>query len=93
MKTLRNVNSLFFKSCTHGLTKVVKLLIDNGADVTAWDNLSIRGASINGHLEVVKLLIDNGADVTAWDNLAIKCASKCGRVELVNLLKKHGAKL
>ena len=33
--------------------KVVKLLIEAGADVTADDNYAIRWASENGHVEVV----------------------------------------
>jgi ankyrin repeat protein len=83
----------FFKACEDGDLEIVKLLIDNGADVTSKDNMSIRWASREGHLEVVKYLIDNGADVTAQDNYAIRWASFNGHLEVVELLKKHGAVL
>ncbi len=73
--------------------EVIKLLIENGVDVTAHDNSAIIYTSRNGHLEVVKYLIDNGADVTAQDNLAIILASREGHLEIVKLLKKHGAVL
>lgn len=42
-------------------TKLVSLLIQAGADVTADDNYAIRFASANGHAEVVKILIEAGA--------------------------------
>ncbi|MCB0370031.1 MAG: hypothetical protein KDD45_11560 [Bdellovibrionales bacterium] len=57
------MKELFFKSCGIGLTKVVKLLIDNGADVTDCNNSAIRWASNNGHLEVVALLKKYGAQL------------------------------
>jgi ankyrin repeat protein len=41
--------------------EVVKLLIENGADVSAEDNEALRWASYFGYLEVAKLLIENGA--------------------------------
>ena len=45
----------------NGYLEVVKLLIENGADVSAKDNYALRWASRYGHLEVAKLLIENGA--------------------------------
>jgi uncharacterized protein YnzC (UPF0291/DUF896 family) len=81
----------FFKACEDGDLEIVKLLIENGADVTAEDNYAIRRASQNGHLEVVKYLIDNGADVTAEDNYAIRTASQEGHLETVKYLIENGA--
>ena len=52
--------SIIFAS-RNGHIEVVKLLIDNGADVTADDNEAIRYASRYGHIEVVKLLKKHGA--------------------------------
>jgi ankyrin repeat protein len=45
----------------YGHLEVVKLLIENGADVRAKDGVALRLASRYGHLEVVRLLIENGA--------------------------------
>ena len=75
----------------NGHTEVVKLLIDNGADVTADNNYAIRNASREGHTEIVKLLIDAGADVTARDNYAIRYATYNGHLEIVKLLIDAGA--
>ncbi|OCK88748.1 ankyrin, partial [Cenococcum geophilum 1.58] len=46
--------------------EVVKLLLENGADVAVASNdgwTPLNSASSSGHLEVVKLLLKNGADV------------------------------
>ena len=45
----------------NGHLKVVRLLLENGADCTAKDNEAIRWASEEGHLEVVELLKKHGA--------------------------------
>jgi ankyrin repeat protein len=74
-----------------GHLEVVKVLTENGRDVTVSDNYAIRMASNNGHLEVVKVLIENGADVTAIDNLSIIMASKYDHLEVVRLLIENGA--
>jgi len=71
----------------------VKVLLDAGADVHAWDDGALRWASENGHAEVVKLLIDAGADVHALNDYALRMASDRGHAEVVKLLKQHGAKL
>jgi len=74
-----------------GHLEVVKVLTENGRDVTVSDNYAIRMASNNGHLEVVKVLIENGADVTARDNLSIRMASENGHLEVVKVLIENGA--
>ena len=74
-----------------GHLEVVKVLTENGRDVTVSDNYAIRMASNNGHLEVVKVLIENGADVTAIDNLSIRMASENGHLEVVKVLIENGA--
>jgi ankyrin repeat protein len=44
-----------------GYLEVVKVLIEAGADVHAWDDAALHDASKNRHLEVVKFLIEVGA--------------------------------
>ncbi|KAJ7291119.1 ankyrin repeat-containing domain protein [Mycena rebaudengoi] len=46
---------------------LVRLLLDNGANVHAGNNGALRAASKAGHIEVVQLLLKNGANVNAAD--------------------------
>jgi ankyrin repeat protein len=75
----------------NGHLDVVKLLLESGADVHAYDNGAIRMASYYGHLDVVKLLVESGADVHPYDNLAIRHASRNGHLAVVKLLVESGA--
>ena len=65
---------------------IVKLLIDNGADITAEDNYPIIAASKYGDFLTVKLLIEYGADITAQNNSPIIRASEYGS-EKVSLFR------
>ena len=63
--------SVFHQACVFGDFRVVKLLIEKGADVTllTWSKLSaLRIAVMFGHFEVAELLIDSGADLNDIKN-------------------------
>ena len=53
---MQNLNDDLFKASKLGLLKVVKYLVENGANIHVYDNQAVRWASNNGHLEVVKYL-------------------------------------
>jgi len=74
-----------------GHIKLVKLLLDAGANVHAGDDYALRWASQNGHTEVVKLLLGKGANVHVGDDYALRWASQNGRTEVVKLLLDAGA--
>jgi len=84
-----------------GHTEVVKLLLDNKADVNASRHTDgatpLHVAAQEGHTEVVKLLLDNKADVNASMHtvgstpLLILIAAYNGHTEIVKLLLDNNA--
>ena len=54
-----------------GYLKIVKFLIENGANIHAQNNFAVIVASARGHLEVVKMLIECRADIHAGNDLTI----------------------
>ena len=82
-----------------GHTEVVKLLIDNGADLNHKSNhgdTALMYAARDGHTDVVKFLIDNGVDLNHKNNVggtALICAAREGRTEVVKLLIDNGANM
>ena len=81
-----------------GYIEVVKLLLQNGADVNAFNLKSktpLHLAAERGFLEVTKLLLQNGADVNAkssnFANTPLILAAMKGHFEIVKLLLENGA--
>lgn len=80
-----------------GNTEVVQLLIVNGANINAKNNVGstpLHYASTEGNTEVVNLLIDNGADINVKDHVdttPLHKASFKGHTEVVKLLIDNGA--
>ena len=60
-----------YSAANKGYLEIVKLLIENGADINKSNNdgwTPLYSAADKGHLEVVKLLIENGADINKSNN-------------------------
>jgi len=87
---------LFGASC-EGHLHIVKLLLEQGADVNAKLNdgtSSLYFASRQGHLNIVKLLLEQGADINALtdDNLtALGHACLFAQLDVVRFLIARGA--
>ena len=58
--------------------EIVKLLIQNDANIHANNDYSLRLASQQGHLGIVKFLIQNGANIHSINDYAIRYASNYG---------------
>ncbi|KAJ5552018.1 hypothetical protein N7535_000035 [Penicillium sp. DV-2018c] len=85
-------------ACVGQHEEVVKLLLDNGADinVAAGVGTALQAASKNGHQKLVKLLLENGADVNAHTEYglhgtALIAAASKGERDTVELLLDNGA--
>ncbi|KAL5592674.1 hypothetical protein FOBRF1_013700 [Fusarium oxysporum] len=85
-------------SAEEGHKEMVKLLLDNGADVNAQGGglygTALQGASTEGHEPIMKLLLDKGADVNAQveeHGTALQGASAGGHEPIVKLLLDNGA--
>ena len=77
----------------NGHIKLVKYLVEKGADFRYDNNYAIRWASENGHLEVVKYLVEKGADFKTDDNYSVRAAFQNGYDEIVTYLVGKGAVL
>ena len=88
----------------NGHLKVVKYLIDNGADVHLWSNdfsktgkhwtTPLHFAAQEGHLEVVEFLLDY-FHVDTWDKdrlTPLHWATRNGHYEVVKCLVEHRAR-
>jgi ankyrin repeat protein len=79
-----------------GTTRIVKLMLDKGADAKVRDQVGftpLLRASFNGDVETAKLLIDRGANVNAsgLGMTPLFGAVNGNRAVLVHLLLEHGA--
>jgi len=86
------------KASGNGHEKVVKLLLDKGADVnlqSKYAETALMKASGNGHEKVVKVLLAKGAEVDQGegtsDGTALSQAFEEGHEEVVKLLLAKGA--
>jgi len=84
-------------ACIHDRTKIVKLLLDMGANPNAkdeFDDTALLWVSNKGNTELVKLLLEYGADVNAREKhgcTPLLWASINKHPETVNLLIERGA--
>ena len=82
----------------YGHTKIVKALIEAGADVNAVNGCgetALHWAAYGGHTEVARVLIEGGADVNVngWRGVtALMWAARYGHAEIVKMLVEAGAK-
>ncbi|KAF7130889.1 hypothetical protein CNMCM5793_003759 [Aspergillus hiratsukae] len=74
-----------------GHDKIVRLLLEDGADPNAQSGSALLAASKEGHDKIVKLLLNQGADPNPQSGSALLAASKEGHDKIVWLLLFNGA--
>ncbi len=89
---------LIYAIRTHCDFKILKLLIEGGADIYALDNegVSVFDTAITyNNIAMVKYFLDKGIDVNKTQRKSgftpLMCASSFGRKEIVKLLLDKGA--
>ncbi|KAF6787298.1 hypothetical protein CMUS01_16465 [Colletotrichum musicola] len=96
----KRATALFLASFK-GHAKIVRLLLENGADIdiqnnSCKSNTALSAASARGHEDVVRLLIEKDASVNAQSvsqTAPLYCASLNGHKDIVQLLLDAGAEL
>jgi len=76
----------------NGHAAVVKLLLEEGADVESKDDVSRTPLSWAGHDAVVRLLLEKGAGVESKDDVSrtpLSWAAQNGHEAVVKLLKSR----
>jgi hemoglobin len=81
-----------------GAGKVVRILVDAGADVNAVDRVKrctpLHMAARRGNVEIAEALLDLGAEIEARDSLGetpLRRAVNCNKPEVARLLVARGA--
>jgi ankyrin repeat protein len=87
---------LLLMAAESGQQKVLRLLLEKGADVNAideWCNTPLTWAASRGDEMMVQLLLEKGADIEAksYDGTALHAAAHEGHAAVVGLLLEKGA--
>ena len=84
-----------------GFQSIVKLLLDNGADIETqniWYGRPLHVAARSGNIDMLRFLLGRGADINSAGrseqsspDCALQCAASCGKLRVVQCLIEHGA--
>lgn len=89
--------TLLMQSAGRGDTEIVKLLLDNGANVNAkdgWEQTPLSYAVGGRHIEIIGLLLDRGADINSRAEIGstpLMNAAGVGSLEVIEYLLDRGA--
>ena len=90
-------NPLLFVVAENGNLEIIKMLVENGAEVDATDSrdqTALQRASMKGHIAIVAYLLDHHANVHHTDKdgvTAILLAAHAGFTGILQLLIDRGA--
>jgi ankyrin repeat protein len=85
------VNDRSLILASHNDWKIVKLLIDRGADPSVDNYESLSRAAAEGHWEIVRVLLENGSNNQQGKDRALILASGKDHLNILNLLLDWGA--
>jgi ankyrin repeat protein len=73
--------------------EMIKVMLENGADIHAFKDFALQLASENGRLKVIKFLLENGADIHAYKDFSLQCAVSNGDLKTTKFLLENGANI
>jgi ankyrin repeat protein len=82
-----DINDQLTEESEQGNLAKVKYLIEQGADVHAYDYEALRLASHFGYIKVVKYLVSQGADIHEIEDFSLRYASELGHRDIVKYLE------
>lgn len=65
-------DSALIDASAHGYVEIVRLLIERGANVNAYNDRALRASVNGGHSETIQLLMKHGANIHAENGYALK---------------------
>ena len=80
----------FIDSARNGHTKVVELLLKQGADIHTKNDDALVWAAARGHAETVEFLLDNGANINAQGKGSVLCAARNGHNDVLDVVLNRG---
>ena len=86
------LNVMLYWAAGNGQLDIIKCLVENGADIHAWEDYALRCACSYGQLDMVKYLIEKGANIHAYNDEALRYATGNGYLEIVEYLIEKGVK-
>ena len=81
-----NINKAVIKAARNGKLRIVKMMVEQGADVSHADNAALRNAAASGHLDIIKYLQANGVNIYVAGEAALLAAIQYGQLEIVKYL-------
>jgi len=87
---IKNRNDLFLLACYNGNFEIVKILVENNADVRYKDNQAVISVIERDCFDIATFLIENNADVFAQNNRAL-LGYPNPNISRIEFLVKYGA--
>lgn len=90
-----DVNLPIHVASKHNNINIIKLLLDNGANINAinhWKTTPLMYAYVYGHLEVIRFLLKHGANmnmINYWGQTAKDRALEYKHLDCVHLLESY----
>ena len=98
-RTLWYLNTPLIKASAYGRIRVVKLLLEKGADVNKHNEggeTPLHYAARHGHVKVMEILLDHGADPTKKGTgcgTPMQWAGRGGQIGAIKMLMRYGVSI